>query len=207
MRTGTSRHEIDFLFKNSRFNVETVENIVTLCKVLAKYMVVDKTIFDKRCNNKIGFSYLRKAIENHIITEMQHQDGSEKKNIFYYKLGMGGTYLLEKMRERYIDLNIGIDKEMYGRILAFNYFALENDYDIDLNALQDMKHRFFCCRGGVICYFPKDIKEIQIIRMLIPNLATEEETPTPNDIKEKFNFIPINKDLIDIGCKTKTTVL
>ncbi len=206
MRIGVSRHEIEFLFRNAKLNLDQIENIGYICRVLGKYLFVDRTILDSRANKKIGLSYLEKAVNHHIITEMQYQNSNEKKKIFYYQLGMGGQYLLEKANENYLEMNILADREMKSRILTFNYFALEQGYDMNFRYGQDDKHRFFFCKEGVICYFPMVIKEMEIIRMLIKKFTTEDGPPTVDEIREKFNFIPVEKDIIDIGGKTKTTL-
>jgi len=201
---GISRHEIEFLFRNAKFNLEQIENIGEICKVLGKYLFVDRTILDARANKDIGLSYLQRTVENHIITEMQHQNANRKKEIYYYQLGMGGQYLLDKAEENYFNINILAGREMKSRILTFNYFALEKGHDITFRYGQDKKHRFFFCKGGIICYYPKNIKEMEIIRILIKKFTEDDVVPRIEEIREKFNFIPIDKDLLDIGYKTKT---
>lgn len=204
---GISRHEIDFLFRNARFNLEQIENIGEICRVLGKYLFVDRTILDARANRDIGLSYLQRAVKNHIITEMQHQNNKEKKDVFYYQLGMGGKYLLEKAGETYFDMNILADKDMKGRILTLNYFMLKNGYDISSKYDQDSLHRFFFCKDAIICYFPNIVKEIEIIRMLIRKFSTPDGSPTVEEIRKKFNFIPVEKQLIAIGGKTRTILV
>jgi len=204
---GISRHEVEFLFSNARFNLEQIENIGQICRILGKYLFIDRNILDARANEKIGLSYIQKAVNNHIITEMQYQNSKGKKDVFYYQLGMGAKYLLEKAGETYFDINILADKKMKSRILTFNYFIIEKGYDISFKYAQDSLHRFFFCKDSIICYFPNIIKEMEIIRMLIRKFSTADGSPTIEEIRDRFNFIPVEGKTIDIGGKTRTILV
>lgn len=208
MINGT-RSEIEYLFRSAKFNLEQIEMIGHICRVLGKYMFVDRTILEARAGKKIGLSFILKCSKHNIITEMQYQNKSGLKDIFFYQLGMGGMNLLEKAKERFHTMNILADKEMKSRILTFNYFAAEKGYDISMKYQQEIKHRFFFCKKGVICYFPRVIKEMEIIRILISHFSEpqEEYIPTVEDIRGKFNSIPVGMDLLEIGLKTKNSYM
>lgn len=204
---GISRHEIEFLFTNARFNIRQIEYIRELCRLLGKYMFVDMDILNARSKDGIGLSYIKRAVNSHIVTEMQEETPKGKKEIYYYQLGMGGKYILDKNQDRYNAMGFlsGIDEK--SRILTFNHFALENDYDIDMRYIQEPKHRYFFCKKGIVCYFPEAIKENKLIQELRRTFSTEENILDADKIRKKFNFIPIDKEIIRIGSKTRSTLI
>lgn len=204
---GISRHEIEFMFTNARFNMRQIEYIRELCRLLGKYMFVDRDILNARSKNGIGLSYIKKAVYYHIVTEMQEETEKGKKDIYYYQLGMGGKYILDKNEDRYNNIRFLAGREEKSRILTFNYFALDNNYDIDMRYKQDGEGRYFFCRNGIVCYYPDAIRENKLIQELRRLLSTEENILGADEIREKFNFIPIDMKLIEIGSKTKTTLL
>ncbi|MGO1581571.1 hypothetical protein [Senegalia sp. (in: firmicutes)] len=206
MSSGRSRHEIEHLFRDARFNNRQIDKIFEICKVIGKYMFVDRNILDARSDIKIGLSYLERAVINRIITKMQHEDSKEVRDLYYYQLGMGGRHLLQKSGERFNDMHIAAGEKMKSRLLTFNYFMLEYDYDLSMGYEQDYKHRFFFCKGGIICYFEDSIKEMELKRILIRRFSSPDNEVTMKDIESRFNFIPIDRDLIDVGDKTKTTL-
>lgn len=204
---GISRHEIEFMFTNARFNMRQIEYIREICRLLGKYMFIDRDILNARSKNGIGLSYIKKAVYYHIITELQEETEKGKKDIYYYQLGMGGKYILDKNEDRYNSLSFLAGREEKSRILTFNYLALDKDYDIDMRYRQDGEGRFFFCKNAIVCYYPDVIKENKLIHLLRRMFATEEHIAGADEIREKFNFIPIDKKLIEIGSKTKTTLL
>lgn len=207
LKIGISRHEIEFLFTNARFNIRQIEYIRELCRLLGKYMFVDMDVLKARSKDGIGLSYIKKSVNNHIVTEMQEETHKGKKDIYYYQLGMGGKYILDKNQDKYNAMGFlsGIDEK--GRILTFNHFALENDYDIDMRYIQEPRHRYFFCKKGIVCYFPEAIKENKLVQELRRTFSTKEKVPGSEEIRGKFNFIPIDKEIIKIGSKTRTTLI
>lgn len=208
MIKGT-RLEIEYLFRSARFSHEQIENIGHVCRVLGRYMFVDRDLLQARAGKKIGLSIIKKCAKNNIITELQHQDEKDKR--FYYQLGMGGMYLLEKAGEGFIEMNILADHRAKSRILTFNHFALDKGYDIALNISQDNKHRYFMCKKNIVCYFPKVIKEMEILKrfqqMFKVKVDGGFEYPTIEELRDKFNFMPVENNLTDVGLKTRSSTM
>ncbi len=200
--TGISRHVIDFLFNNARFNLRQVEQIKELCLILAKYMFVDRNLLEKRSKNGIGLSFIKKAAYYNFIAELQEENQKGKKNIYYYQLGQGGIYLLQKAEYNINQMNILAGKEEKQRILTFNYFALENNIEPEFCG-QDQQNRFFMCKNNTVCYFNNHIKENKIIQKLCEALTTKESVVKPEQIREMYKFLQIDKKMIEIGAKTQ----
>ncbi len=203
MNIKGTRTDIDYLFRNAMLNLEQIKNIGDICRILGRYIFVDRFILEARAGERIGLSCIKKAGEYNIIAEMICSDKNGSANRYFYQLGPGGYYLLEKAGERHIEMNILADAEMKSRILTFNYFALENNYDMTLKYNQDRKHRYFICKGDVICYFSGAVTENEIIWGLIGSLSKKDGDPfTSTDIRNKFRFMPIEKKMIYVETKT-----
>lgn len=208
MINGT-RLEIEYLFRSARFSHEQIENIGHICRVLGRYIFVDRDVLEARAGKKIGLSIIKKCAKHNIITELQHQDGKVKK--FYYQLGMGGISLLEKAGEVFIEMNILADHRIKSRILTVNHFALEHGYDITMRYSQDAKHRYFICKKDIVCYFPQAIKEMEILKrfqqMFKVKVDGVFQYPAIEELQEKFNFVPVESCLIDVGLKTRSSTM
>lgn len=203
--------EVEHLFRGGIFSHEQIRKVGKICKVLGKYMFLDRELLELKAGEKIGLSYIDKCKKNNIITELKYNREGDEKDKYYFQLDVGGLNLLDQAGMGYIQMNILADEIMKSRIITFNYYAHNSGKDIDMKMPQDYLHRYFFCKGNMITYFKEEITEEKIIEKLQivfgeKDPKTKEIIPLDaEEIKTTFRFYTIDMDLIDVGNKTKST--
>ncbi len=198
-----NRWEVEELFRNGGFTPLQIEKIGELLRILGRYMIVDWEVLQARANEKISLKYLKILTTRNIAVELSQPIEGTTEEKYLYQLGATGIYALDKAKEMYNELNILADHGARSRILTFNHFAIARDYEL-LFHKQDKKHRYFFCKGNIVCYFPDEIKEIEIIRVIMEYKRSQGiEDITPDQVREEYKFIPINIKIIPLGMKTK----
>lgn len=203
-----TRYELDILFRNI-LNQDQIKYISLLCKLLGRYMILDREMINTRAGEKIGLSYIKRAIENGLITELQYQDGKGKKPEYYFQLNTAGVAFLESIEYRANILRLDTDQAARERILSFNRYAIDEGYEINLYYPVGFKYNYFFCNSSrtkkcVVCYFENKISEQKLIEILYKMLFEKEQEPKPIEIvNETFDFEKIHpKVLYNIGNKT-----
>ena len=203
--------DIAHLFRGGIFSHEQIHKVGKICKVLGKYMFLDRELLEIKAGEKIGLSYLEKCKKNNIITELKYEREGEQRDKYFFQLDVGGLSLLEQAGMGYVQMNVLADDVMKSRIITFNYYAHNSGKDIEMGMPHDYLHRYFFCKGNIVTYFKQVISEEKIIEKLQiifgeKDPKTKELIPlTPDEVKMMFRFYSIDLDLIDVGNKTKST--
>jgi hypothetical protein len=201
--------DIVHLFKGGIFNHEQIHKVGMICKILGKYMFLDRELLEQKAGEKIGLSYIDKCRKNDIITELKYRNENQEKEKYYFQLDVGGLSLLDQAHMGYQEMNILADDIVKSRILTFNYYAHNSGKDIDVTMPQDPHHTYFICCGNIVTYFKRWIKEETLIAKFCimfgeVDKKTKDVIPlTREECLEVFRFKEITDELIDVGKQTQ----
>lgn len=188
-----SKFEVENLFRN-RLNTMQINNIALILNVLAKYMLLDRTMLQERIGEKIGLSFLALAVDYGLIVEYKYKNNNaeEEKPKFFFALNTAGFTA--------VGLNGGTVNKLplmcsYGaknRVLTFNRWALNDGYT--LQEIDFPNFNFFICKNAnyqdVIGYFEDKITEEKITEHL-------------NKADINYIFKKIEIPIIEMGNNTK----
>lgn len=123
-----SKYEIETLFRDV-LNFDQVEQIGNLIKLLGLYVFMDRKQIDllaeRHFGQKVGLSYLRKAVQNNLISEIQ-ADGEFEQ--FYFQLKLGGFIFLETIDYQHRKLPLDATRKDRERILSINDYLIDNKH-------------------------------------------------------------------------------
>jgi bisphosphoglycerate-independent phosphoglycerate mutase (AlkP superfamily) len=198
------RNDIEYLFKNARFNIKQTEKIVEMVEILGRYMFLDRNLLERKSRNGIGLSYLEKATKHDIVVQMRDETRTKMNDTFYFQLGIGGKYLLQYMEENFHDLILSAGRREKSNILTFNIFADEKGYDISMKYKQDKTYIYFICENNIICYIPNYLTDKETAEKLINN---QLKSLSFKEAYNNYNYIPIDINPVVIGSRTKNVIL
>lgn len=121
-------------------------------------------IYEKKYKEKMGLSYLKKAVKEKIIIEYQFDlDEVSEKKIFYYALKSSTYNYLRQNQIPFLKLPPYVAYKEKSRLLTFNKYIIQEDYTPNIIIPLDFAFRFFVANPNVICYFPDliSISEIE----------------------------------------------
>lgn len=150
---------------------------------------------------KIGLSYVIKAVELGIINELQgfkYADLFSEKirnEHYYYYLGLGGINLLrmEKLQFRKLKAKDSFHSRL--NILQFNYMAMDKDLYWIKSSYSDTKnYSYFHCKNprnqkDIILFFNDQIRKYKILHLLEAKFTSKinkDEQPNFNNLLESF---------------------
>lgn len=206
-------HEVERLFHSGDLSQRKKDMIGRLVRVLGEYMLVDRDILNKRAEEmfgeKIGLSFIKKAIELELIIELQDSMFPMKNpdeisgNHFYYSLAAGGLNLLRLSKTSFRHFNILDSYEARLRVLQFNYMVMDKGMEWIFSKYSDLKnYLYFHCKESngkdVIVYYSDQISQNEIILLLkaihisqISSEQNEDDSVQTEYVSSKFNFIRI----------------
>lgn len=192
-----SRFEIEILFRNV-MNLEQQEKTSQLIKLLGKYMVLDRDMINERAYEKIGLSYIARAVRYGFLAEFEYD------NKYFFQLGAGGVNFLQIIGYHAYILPLDITRHDRQKILTANRYMIDKDIDLDMSFPMFIKSGFLVCENNIIIYFANEISNLEeIAKKLILILKTEEHTPTAEEILDQFEFKKITTPIYEIGPKAK----
>lgn len=176
-----SMQEIERLFYSGKLSERTRNMIGTTVQILGRYMFIDRNILNYRAEKiigeKIGLSFIKRAIELEIIVELQDAMFPLKDpdkisgNHFYYTLAVGGLNLLRLSKTTFRQFNILDKYEEKLRVLQFNYMAMDDKLNWIFSEYSDLKeYLYFHCKDSkdrnVILYFSDEINKDELLTRL-----------------------------------------
>ena len=140
-----------------------------------------------RAGQKIGLSYIKKAVDLDLIVQLYDIDNDE----YYYKLGQNAKFLLEKYSKKYNEIDIFSNVSEFENLINFNWFLIKEKKDFTENLFSTKA--FINKKSKEIFYFKELTNQNEILR----SIATKK-----NDflkIKDDYNFIEIKGNKIKIS--------
>lgn len=123
-----SKYEIETLFRDV-LNQSQIENISNLLKLLGLYVFLDREMLDilseRHFNQKIGLSYIQKAVKYNLVAEMQSDKNLGK---YYFQLKSGGFAFLNEIEFKYRKLPLDAASSERSKILSINQFLFKNGH-------------------------------------------------------------------------------
>lgn len=206
---NSSKFQVESLFRSNAFQQSQKDELVKILNVMAKYMLVDRNILNKRAGKKIGLSHIQRAINLNLIVELKDYKAFDKSfevedHHYFYVLGFAGINFLRIANRDLYCFNIADNFESKKKVLMFNYEALSKDYELLFSTYNDIKnYNFFHCKTDmnkdIILYF-EDYISINHLRAIMKNKfisqLSEEQFEFKDELFEKFiskfNFHIIN---------------
>lgn len=151
-------NELDILFYEE-FTQLQLSHIFNIIFILSEYMLMTTDmlmhIFEKKYEEKMGLSYLKKAVKEKLIIEYQYDlDEVSEKKIFYYALKSSTYNYLRQNQIPFLKLPPYAAYEEKSRLLTFNKYIIQKGYTPNIIIPFDFEFRFFVANPNVICYFP-----------------------------------------------------
>lgn len=211
---GYSRFDVEYFFIHNRFDIEYVEKMYLLCQLLGLYTFLDRFLIEEMAKG-IGLEIIKFARHYGLVIESQEEtEAKGKKPVFYFNLGTGGLNLLRQTGDHINPLFLAAGRQEKSRLLTVNYFMYENNLKIKKRENQDKKHRYFTTSCDKILYFKDSIKKRYIAQKMADQWTSKEirqhgdeaRTFTVDDVLEIVDFIEINRERVQIGERTRTTL-
>ena len=206
--------ELQNLFR-ARLNQDQIHYISKIIKILAKHMVLNRTMIEFYANEKIGLSYLVNAVNFGLITELKYKDDKEEKNIFHFHLLTAGISFAETEGFLLNKLPLSADNHVKNRIVTFNQWAMEKSFDLsdDYGAV-GYNYSYFIsksqdCEKQIVCFYKNLINEkdvaMSLLRQLTETKKEKEEKLSLEDIYNTYLFKQIDCEFISIGNKSSAS--
>ena len=203
--TKFNKYQAYEFLKNSNFSILQTEKIKKIIEVLANNMFIDRNNLDYFASEKIGMSFLEKAINLGLVIETQNQNGDTKKEEYFFSLGANAIYICNQEGMKVNRLSVFISKIQKEKILNFNKFLMKNEIKEKFDVL-DLEYNSFISYHNI---YYSDISENQIINILskkIEKIKDENETILEYFYKN-YTLIKIQNSNIKIGGDTKRTYI
>lgn len=198
---GATGFEVEILFR-SVLQDEQIHYIDKLLKVVAKYQVCDKDIIDARLRYKLKLKYIKKSVMSALINQYKQDD------THYFTMAPGGMYYIENVKYTLNRLPLNADHMYKGRVLTFNRWALEKEYDLD--GCSESCYWYTCTDGTskIAAHYPDaDMKLVEaklyekIVKDLTQGMSKKELeafTPPPREIvHQEYRYEVIDKEIVD----------
>lgn len=171
--------ELDILFYEELTQLQ-LSHIFNIIFILSEYMLMTTdmlmSIYEKKYKEKMGLSYLKKAVKEKLIIEYQYDlDEDSEKKIFYYALKSSTYNYLRQNQIPFLKLPPYAAHKEKSRLLTFNKYIIQEDYTPNIIIPLDFAFRFFVANPNVVCYFP-DLISITEIQYEMRKKKVESET-------------------------------
>lgn len=175
-----SKFEIETLFRDV-LNLDQIEQISNLIKILGLYVFLDRKQIDvlaeRHFGQKVGLSYLRKAVQYNLVSEIQAEGEFER---FYFQPKLGGFIFLETIDFPHRKLQLDANKKDREKLLAINDYLIENGHLLKENREQPLFEPLFT-RKDVVLH--DECSEEEIVERLKVNFDGDIE-----QVYETFTF-------------------
>ena len=88
-----NKFKTEKIINDNEVNFKQLEKIKKIIDVLSKYIFVNRDILNFRADEKIGLSYIKKAVDLDLIVQLYDIENDS----YYYKLAQNAKYLLDKL--------------------------------------------------------------------------------------------------------------
>lgn len=211
MNTISSRAKIKSLLMVQDLPLDQKAKMLKALFIISKYMIVNRDMLDSLAGEKIGLSFIKRAIDYDLIVEINSKDDSIKD--CFYMLGMGGCSLLELDNIEFNSFKLTQMHEEYNKVLMFNNSCIENNCKLLFSKYNDLNdYNFFHTKNktkDTIFYFEDFISKkrvtsaiksifVRSIKDSVDEIPVDREALFEEFIAE-FDFKTI--ELIDTGLK------
>ncbi|OMF25632.1 hypothetical protein BK133_21310 [Paenibacillus sp. FSL H8-0548] len=122
------KFEIEALFRDV-LNQSQIESVSKLLKLLGLYVFLEKSMLDtlaeRHFGEKIGLSFIKKAVRYNLIAELQSEDDND---CYFFQLKTGGFIFLDDIGFKYRKLPLDASRKERSRLLAINEFLIDRKY-------------------------------------------------------------------------------
>lgn len=123
-----SKFELEALFRDA-LNLDQIEQISNLIKLIGLYVFVDRSqlneLAERHFKKKIGLSYIRKAVEHNLVSEVQTEGDFDN---YFFQLKLGGFIFLETIGYPHRKLKLDSTKKDREQILAINDYLIKSGH-------------------------------------------------------------------------------
>lgn len=176
-----SKYEVDTLFRDV-LNQDQIENMAIFLKLVGTYVFIDREMLDilseQHFGKKIGLSYLQRAVNHNLVSEIQTEGEYEK---FYFQLKSGGVSFLHQISHPYRTLPLDAARKEREEILAINQFLINNSYFLDLKAHHSL-YGPFIIDHEIVLY--RGMSESEIVEVMMQHTRTK----TREIIEQRYDF-------------------
>jgi hypothetical protein len=192
--------ELDVLFQEV-FNQDQLKNISRVLTILGKYVLLEQDmlfkIYESTYGEKLGFSYLKKAVANNLVVCYKFADDNGEQDNYFYCLKRTAYPALQAAHIKFLELPYFALQEGKEKLLTYNKFLMENKQTPAVEYPLMPGLNFFITDNDCICYFP--ITNITSVIETISKMLKIKK----DDVMDTFAFAEINLELIPFGNKTK----
>lgn len=169
-----SNFEIETLFRDV-LNQSQIEGISNFIKLLGLYVVLNrkqlKVLSEQHFGKQIGLSYIQKAVDYNLVSEMQVESDFEE---FYFQLKLGGFTFLNTIGFPHRKLKLDSAVKEKSKILSINDYLIEKGYLLE-SAENNGTFEPLLTKGGTILIdklTPADLEARGIPSEMSANLET-----------------------------------
>jgi len=182
-----NKFETEKMINDNELNLKQLENIKKIIDVLSKYIFLNRDILNYRAKQKIGLSYIKKAVDLDLIVQLYDIESES----YYYKLAQNAKYLLDKYSIKYNKIDIFSNASEFENLITLNLFLMKEEKDFDENLFSTKA--YINIKTKEIFYFKELINQSEILRSIANNDCNFEKT------KNIYNFIEIRENKIKIS--------
>jgi hypothetical protein len=198
-------YSVNVLFRNI-LNQDQIDNISQLIRVLSRYMIMDRSMINIRARNPVGLSYIQKAVNYGLVTELQYKDDEGQRNKFFFQLNVAGIYFAENVGYKLNAMPLDTSRFDKQKILTFNKWSIDRKYELDNVFPMRRKFDIFICKlkeRNIAAYYPKLTDKEKVVNFIYKILNPKDEVIVPRDaIERQYQFETIDEPLMDYGNKT-----
>lgn len=182
-----NKFEAEKIINDNEISFKQLEKIKKIIDVLSRYICVNRDILNYRAKEKIGLSYIKKAVDLDLIVQIYDIENEE----YYYKLAQNCKYLLDKHSKKYNQIDIFSSVSEFENLITVNLFLIQKKKDFNKNLFSTKA--FINKKTKEIFYFKELINQNEILRSL------SNKDSNFKKIKNLYNFIDIKKEMISIS--------
>lgn len=124
------KEEVEILFLET-FNITEREEVLNVLKIIGKMVILDTEslyeAYDLLYYKKLKLKYVKLAVKNNLLIEYKKNYGTEQEeDKYFYTLKSGGKFALDLAGEIKFDHNLRFNRNMYNKLIEFNYDVIEN---------------------------------------------------------------------------------
>ena len=182
-----NKFEAEKMINDNELSFKQLENIRKIIDVLSKYIFVNRDIMNYRAKQKIGLSYIKKAVDLDLIVQLYDLENEA----YYYKLAQNAKFLLDKNSKKYNEIDVFSNVSEFENLIKLNLFLMKEKKDFTENLFST--NAFINKKTKEIYYFKESISQKEILRNLA-NINSNFQK-----MKDMYNFIEIKTDKISIS--------